>query len=248
MPPLRLLSPEDLRGLMALSAAAGWNQTEADWRRLLALEPEGCFGIEAEGRLAACSTAICYGKDLAWIGMVLTLPEFRGRGYATALTGHCLEYCGKRGVARVKLDATDLGRPVYARLGFLEEYAVERWAGELPAAPAAPMEPDYRLDRMAFGADRSRLLALAGAARAGRVAQYIGPIVARSAGEARERVLRCGARGAAFWDLPRANPAAEALARSLGFERRRSLVRMRRGPVLEEHPEYVFALAGFEYG
>jgi hypothetical protein len=36
---------------MQLKEAAGWNQTEDDWRCLLWLEPNGCFGAIKDGRL-----------------------------------------------------------------------------------------------------------------------------------------------------------------------------------------------------
>src|SRR5207245_1664402 len=95
---VRLLRPTDVPQAMRLKEAAGWNQTEDDWRRMLDLEPEGCFGIEQEGRLVATTTTICYGSRLAWIGMVLTDPEFRGRGLASRLMRRALEYLDSRGM------------------------------------------------------------------------------------------------------------------------------------------------------
>lgn len=237
-----------LPDLLRLSAAAGWNQTADDWLRLLDLAPEGCFGVEADGRIAASATVITYGRELAWIGMVLTLPEYRGRGYATLLMRRCLEYCEQCGIGAVRLDATEMGRPVYAKLGFVDEYEVQRRAGELPPAEPRPPVFDFALDRLAFGADRRRLLEKTGCSRPGRLASYIGPVTARTPGEARDIILHCGVSGACFWDVPAANPAALELADSLGFQPVRRLMRMRRGPAVDEHPEYVFALAGFEYG
>ena len=43
---IRRLGSADLAGAVELSRLAGWNQTEADWGRLLALEPDACFCIE----------------------------------------------------------------------------------------------------------------------------------------------------------------------------------------------------------
>lgn len=245
---LTALPPTRLPELLHLSAAAGWNQTADDWLRLLELEPEGCFGIEADGRIAASATVITYGSDVAWIGMVLTLPEYRGRGYATQLMRRCIEYCDERRIRTVRLDATEMGRPVYAKLGFVDEYEVQRRAGELPPGEPRPPVFDLELDRLAFGADRRRLVEKTGFSRPGRVASYIGPVTARTAAEARDIVLHCGVSGPCFWDVPAANPAALDLAGNLGFQPVRRLIRMRRGPAVAERPEYVFALAGFEYG
>lgn len=245
---IRLLHPAFLPDLVVLSTSAGWNQTPEDWHRLLELEPQGCFGVEQDGHVVSSATVLTYGEDLAWIGMVLTLPEYRGRGYATMLMERCMEYCRQRRARTVRLDATEMGQPVYERFGFTPEYLVERWQGELPAAVARPNQPDFELDRLAFGADRRRLLEKTGCTRPGRVASYIGPVTARSAAEAREIVLHCGASGPCFWDIPGPNAAAQALARELGFRPVRRLVRMRLGPPVAERPEFVFALAGFEYG
>src|ERR1041385_3750322 len=82
---LRLMTASDIEDASGLSPAAGWNQSDNDWRRLLECAPRGCFGIEVEGNLVASTTAVCYQRDLAWIGMVLTHPEYRGRGFAGRL-------------------------------------------------------------------------------------------------------------------------------------------------------------------
>ncbi|HTM49797.1 MAG TPA: GNAT family N-acetyltransferase [Bryobacteraceae bacterium] len=265
----RILRASDIAGAMRLKEAAGWNQTEADWRRILDLSPEGCFGIEQGGALAATATAICYGRDLAWIGMVLTDPAFRGRGLASLLMEHTLEFLNNRGVECVKLDATDMGRGLYRRFGFEDECAVERWMR--PPGPARPVEcAPHRfeddLDRRAFGADRRELLAelcriqassVAGAGyamgRPGSKAAYFGPCVATSR-DAAARLLEwyLGRHSAEpiYWDLLPGNEDARDLAVRYGFEPVRRLVRMTRGASRRElgnGPE-IYAIAGFEFG
>lgn len=269
---IQLLEAHHVAAAMRLNRAAGWNQTEADWLRLLELEPEGCFGLFRDGLLVSTATVVCYGRKLAWIGMVLTDPEFRGRGYARRLMEHALAFAQARGVEWIKLDATAMGRPLYRKLGFEDEGPVERWAAVAPAAArsaAGEYGPDPELDTLAFGADRSRLLArlargpaaaVAGMgfafARPGSLAAYFGPCVARSAEAARNLLqwfLERHAGQPVFWDLLPANEAAVALAREFGFERRRELVRMvRPGPAaagsFEHDDSMVYAIAGFEYG
>jgi GNAT superfamily N-acetyltransferase len=115
---IRLLKPADLPHLLDLSRHAGWNQTEPDWSRLLSLAPQSCFGIEAGGSIAATTTAINYAGELAWIGMVLTGAAHRRQGMATALIEHTLHYLKGQDVQWAKLDATEAGRPIYAKLGF----------------------------------------------------------------------------------------------------------------------------------
>src|ERR1700730_7094689 len=104
MSPVRLLTPSDIPQAMLLKNAEGWNQTEQDWHRLLELSPDGCFGIEHEDKLVATTTTTSYGRELAWIGMVITAPEFRGRGLATRLLTAALEFLDARQIRCVKLD------------------------------------------------------------------------------------------------------------------------------------------------
>jgi GNAT superfamily N-acetyltransferase len=161
-PLIRKLDESDLAGAMALVRAVGWNQTEQDWRHILELEPGGALALEAGGQVASTATTVCYGRDLAWIGMVLTLPECRGRGYARRLMEKSLAWAERRGILWTKLDATDMGHHLYESLGFRDEQPVERWkrepAGGDFSAPELAFAMDAELDRQAFGADRARLL------------------------------------------------------------------------------------------
>ena len=249
---------------MRLKEAAGWNQTEQDWRNVLELEPEGCFAIEVDGAVQATATAVCYGTRLAWIGMVLTHPDYRGRGLARALMEHAIAWLRARGVEWIKLDATDMGRPLYERLGFVAECAVERWAATAPgevaqaSACAGSGRTPFDLDLRAFGADRSPLLELLerqgySTGRPGTKAAYFGPCVCPEAAEARERLCaflaaRPGER--IFWDVLPHNTAARELAREFGFAPVRQLVRMTLpGPGAFAHDDnLVYAIAGFEFG
>jgi ribosomal protein S18 acetylase RimI-like enzyme len=289
---VRLLTSADLAAAMALKESAGWNQTEADWRLLLEQEPEGCFAIESEGRVVASATAYCYGRDLAWIGMVLTLPQARRRGFGWRAFCAAVDFCQDRGVRCLKLDATDMGRPLYERAQFLPEYQVERWAGgncgvrtaecgvnagtphsalRIPHLTEERLRALGEMDAVAFGVSRDSLLrALLRncdwsaclernggpvaylMSRPGANARYFGPCVAATAEDARalfEAFFACFANQPIFVDVPAPNRAARGLLQSFGFQVRRTLLRMYRGPNDQPgDPSLVFGLAGFEYG
>jgi GNAT superfamily N-acetyltransferase len=274
---IRLLRPSDLPQAMHLKECAGWNQSAADWKRLLELEPGGCFGLECAGRLAATATALIYGPHLAWIGMVLTLPEFRGHGFATRMMRHAIAYASESGVAKAGLDATGMGIGVYRRLEFEPEGSegnIQRWARPassitLPNCSVDVWQPHKELDLRAFGADRSDLLSnLAGVesasvqrhgyamGRPGSQAAYFGPCVADSPGVAADLLrwyLASHPGAPVYWDILTANRTAEELAREHGFSPLRVLTRMFR--TLQPGAEgpiadasLVYATAGFECG
>lgn len=77
----------------------------------------------AGGRPVSCAAALV---DRAAIGVfaVATVPEARGRGYGAALT-EIAATCAP--ALPAWLAASDLGRPVYARLGFVEVARYALW-------------------------------------------------------------------------------------------------------------------------
>jgi GNAT superfamily N-acetyltransferase len=168
---IRPMTVRDVPLGMRLKEQAGWNQTEADWRRFLDLEPDGCFVGDLDGVAAATLTTCTFGP-VAWIAMVLVDQPLRGRGLAKALLAHALDFLDSRGVRSVRLDATSLGQPLYEKLGFVVEYELARYQGILPPRGSTPRPPGVdpeplraehleglcRLDGAGTGTDRRKLL------------------------------------------------------------------------------------------
>ncbi len=73
--------------------------------------------VDRAGTVRGTSGASVYARE-ARVVFVNTHPDWRGRGIATALTAHALREARQAGAEQATLDATDLGRPVYTRLGF----------------------------------------------------------------------------------------------------------------------------------
>jgi GNAT superfamily N-acetyltransferase len=272
-PAVRPLRVSDIPAAFQLSADAGWNQTAEDWRRLIDLSPGGCLAIDVEGEVAATATLMCYGRKLAWIGMVLTKRQHRGRGFARRLLRGLLELADGMGVATVKLDATDEGKPIYENLGFRSERAVERWLrpGSLDTPAFVPIPPCNaqlteewsNADSQAFGAYRTQLLqnlahgnppiAVESSyllTRPGRQTAYLGPCVSDSPGTARTMIAGALLRSSASWswDLFPDNASAAGIAQDFGFAPARHLLRMVRGRDLFTQTEQIYAIAGFELG
>jgi GNAT superfamily N-acetyltransferase len=267
---LRMMRPEDVPAAFELSAEAGWNQTEEDWRMLLDLAPEGCLAIEADGQVAATTTLVCYERRLAWIGMVLTKREYRRRGWARTLLAKTLAQADQMGIETTKLDATEQGLPLYEEFGFHAEHEVERWSRpggqvtQFPAVLRTCSEEAWReSDVLAFGADRSRLLEMLAQrnhpkvlsrsylfARPGRVTAHLGPCVGENPEAVRHLIEQClhNTTCGWTWDLFPSNQEAVDLARDLGFTPQRHLVRMVRGKALRQNEKAMYAIAGFELG
>ena len=118
-----------------------------------AFEPEGCFAVEIDGKLAGTAITLRYDASLGWIGMVLVHPDHRRHGLGTQLLRRSIDYLQARGAASIKLDATPMGRKVYVPLGFQDEYEVTRWEGMTPLGGA---RSPSALGPTAFGPENPR--------------------------------------------------------------------------------------------
>jgi GNAT superfamily N-acetyltransferase len=169
---LRLMTDGDVPLGMRLKEQAGWNQTEADWRRCLELQPDGCFVAERDG-VAVGTVTTCVFGPVSWVAMVLVDVAERGRGIGRILLDHALAFLDGRVITSVRLDATPLGRPLYEQRGFVEEYALTRYEGVVPAAATGSRLPEkmtigavgpehlecvLQLDRQTTDTDRRALL------------------------------------------------------------------------------------------
>src|SRR5690606_2219197 len=125
------LTPGDVPAAARLSAGVGWNQDEADWARLLAVNPEGGFAAWLGDELVGTATLVRHGDLLAWLGMVIVREDVRGRGVAGRLVEAALAGWSPPPGGAVGLDATELGAPVYLRRGFEAVAAIDRWVGVL---------------------------------------------------------------------------------------------------------------------
>ena len=119
----------------------------AKWSLLLAASE--VFGVDApDGHgLAGAVVLTRWGPDLAAVGMMLVAARYGRRGLGRALMEHLLATAGDD--ATVTLFATDMGRPLYEKLGFA---AVRR------NVPSSAVPRRAVSDRAARGDPRGRRL------------------------------------------------------------------------------------------
>jgi ribosomal protein S18 acetylase RimI-like enzyme len=275
---IRPMTVADVPLGMYLKTQVGWNQTEADWRRALALEPEGCFVAQWDGKPVGTTTTCIFGS-VAWVAMVLVEESMRSRGIGQALMRHALAFLDGKGVPSVRLDATPLGQPLYEKLGFVVQFQLARFGGRLPhARPVTEVDSARReawdellsLDRDVTRTDRRKLLEPVFAeepkavrcvrhagklmgfmtARRGTRAIQVGPCLAED--EAGLRLLQDAchryAGQNAFLDVPAGNEPATAFVKKMGLTTQRPLTRMCRGLLIEERIDALWTCYGPEKG
>jgi GNAT superfamily N-acetyltransferase len=75
------------------------------------------FAVEHDGAMVATSL-VFFHDGLAGIYGVATLPEHRGKGVGAHLTAEPLRFAWSRGYTTGLLQASEMGAPVYTRIGF----------------------------------------------------------------------------------------------------------------------------------
>jgi len=263
------LGEEHVPGCVALSAAAHWNQNEADWRLMLSIGRG--WGLSVGKTLVASTLVLPYGR-FAWVSMVLVLPEYRRRGHATHLLRVAIEDLRSSKLTPI-LDATPAGREVYRQEGFADAWTFKRFARGhaspvINGKAAGPItwRTALELDREAFGGDREWLLRALGRrlpqcalgmqngfvlGREGREAHQLGPLTARD--EATALALLEQALGAlsgpVYVDVADHAAGVQQWLQDHGFVFQRPFTRMVHGAARAPgNPSLVFLVAGPELG
>lgn len=211
--------------------------------------------------------------ETGWIGALGVVPRARGHGIGTALTDACVTWLRERGATTVLLHATDAGRPVYERLGFVAEGRSRAWRGGPNHGRHAPALRTVRsadrsairaLDRDVTGERRDAVLdaiaPLTGlvAERDGALHGYLlasrwgsGPAVLATdtaAGLDLLAAARGATQGPSILTLPDDNSAGVAALESWGFRAVNHAERMRLGPPLAWRPDGLFGMYNLFWG
>lgn len=235
--------------------------------------PDGEILVAVSGkRLVGGACCASFGRT-GWIGALGVLPRARRRGVGEQLTRAAIEWLESRGARTTMLYATDMGRPVYERVGFAHEVRARAWRGVPPGPRAGAtglrrLRPSDRraileLDARATGEDRHAVLDLlpallgVGYERDGALAGVAlqtpwgaGPAILADDLEAGEMVLRALAAEPQPLTItvPDDNPAGSRLLSSWGFQSVNSAQRMRYGPAVQHDPARMFGLFNLFWG
>ncbi|WP_187369358.1 GNAT family N-acetyltransferase [Baekduia soli] len=229
---------------------------------LVAAGPEGIGGV-------VCTAAFA---TTGWIGALGVLPEARRRGLGAALTEAAVAWLQARDARTVLLYATEAGRPVYERLGFVAEERAIAWRGVAGAAPEADLHPVRSedrahlraLDAAVTGERRDAVLdvieAPAGVAvrdAGGRMAGWAiaspwgaGTAIGALDPDVGVALMAAATAGPAAGTLivPDGNAAATEALRTWRFVRLNDALRMRLGPAVAWRPDRQFGLFNLYWG
>ncbi len=116
------IQPFESKDLLLLTAVQ-----PADWPSVVPhfkyyTEASFCFPVKAliDGEIAGIGTIIVHG-DLAWLSHIIVAPHYRNQGIGKQLTQSLIDSAYAQKCSTLLLIATDLGAPVYEKLGFETE-------------------------------------------------------------------------------------------------------------------------------
>lgn len=256
---VRPLTPAELETLVEWAADEGWNPGLADAEAFYAADPQGFIGCFVDGRMAAAIAATAYGQEFGFIGLYISHPDFRGKGYGKRVWDAGMAHLAGLSVG---LDGVPAQQENYRKSGFAEQYRTWRWSGHFTAKSGAeddiaPVTPELLpalgpYDRRFFPAARPAFLerwisrprlTLAilrdgeirgyGTLRQCRAGCKIGPLFADDDADAERLFAALAARSGGqvlHIDVPEPNAAFSAFLGQAGFEKGFVTARMVRGP------------------
>jgi len=268
---IRPAAAGDMEAVRAVVTRAGLSSGQPAALEYCRTSPGGHLVVACRhDQVTGVSYAVSFGPT-GWIGNVAVDPDDRSRGVGTAVSEAAMDWLRRAGVTTMLLTATEMGRPIYERLGFADDgvcYGI--WIRGQQPLPAADGEAGVgpgriadalRQDAEATGEDRGPFLGTfadrvrtpAGPAGTGyRIALPWGrgPVVASGPDTARALVIdMLRASPDQSLSFPESNTGAAQLAAALGFSPTRHCTRMRLGPPVRGfRPERIFNVFSLAVG
>lgn len=131
---------QDLQRVLDWAADEGWNPGLDDAEAFLRADPDGFLMKWVDGAPAAAISVVNHAPDLAFLGLYICAPAFRGQGHGMAVWRAGLAHAGARTIG---LDGVPAQQSNYERSGFQWAGETRRLTGRLAqAAPIDTRKPD----------------------------------------------------------------------------------------------------------
>jgi ribosomal protein S18 acetylase RimI-like enzyme len=217
---------------------------------------------ELKGKIVGCGIGIIHGSA-SWLGTIIVLPEFQRQGIGQQITSHLIDYCRKNGCISHLLIASEMGEPIYRRLGFriTSTYVFFKRDSIIPIQHISHVremrQEDFsavmQLDREVTGEERSQFIERffsTGWIYAGNTSSEItgfylpdfgaGIILARTADAGLELMKARLTHGKTTAVVPATNTIAQEFLLSAGFQEYRTAPRMVLGNDVKWQPAMMY--------
>jgi len=272
------MTRDDVGLALGWAANEGWNPGLHDADAFWAADPRGFFVMKVDNQPVATLAAVRYGERFGFLGLYITAPDKRGRGYGLEVWRAGRAHLGGRVVG---LDAVVEQEKTYARDGFVADHRTTRHmlasTSSVPAsrqsmvdARDVPLETLMAYDERVFPSTRWEFLAawiaMPGVASVavvdgGQVLGWavrrpcieghkVGPLFANDPAIADDLLcaVAAGVTGPLYLDVPDPNAAGRALVARHGMTPVFSTIRMYDGPPPTLDLERIFGVTTLELG
>lgn len=121
-------------------------------------------------KIIGCGAVVTY-RSHAWIAWMAVEPDLRRKGVGNEIMNNLMDYAKESGFKSLRLDATNIGKKLYSKFEFREGYQVlwyeikslkgrDDFEGQEMSVSNNIAQWCLKLDKEAFGDDRSQLLRL----------------------------------------------------------------------------------------
>ena len=260
------LTPEQAPEAAALAQGEGLISVEAGWLRAhCAASPDLCWSAWSGSELVGISIASHFGS-FVFLGPLAVASAHQGEGIGSTLLDQTIEAAAP--VASLALEATEAGKRLYGRRGFMPRWTTARFHAERPQAVAehSAQEGNFEklasLDRRYTGGDRRNSLRLArdlygasvltvGSAAALVSENRLAPLLAGNQADAEMILDAASSMGVPLSCWAPERPEVVRSLASRGFalvEQAPRLIRMYRGSMEPIVPERILALLSLQAG
>ncbi|MBL7813286.1 MAG: GNAT family N-acetyltransferase [Bacteroidetes bacterium] len=213
--------------------------------------------------------AVIFFRDTAWLAMIIVRADARGSGLGTEITRFLIQKARDKKAVNIKLIATEMGEPLYAKLGFEPEgrYLFYRKPGEfffngstkgVHALNTTDISSLYALDFKCTGEDRSAFLEsflqdAHGYSENGILTGFYLPragegLVVASTETAALHCMNLRNRDKSVWVFPEQNELAQSWVSTQHWEPFRQGMRMSLGEKSQWKPEWLYARISGQVG
>ncbi|MCP4569568.1 MAG: GNAT family N-acetyltransferase [FCB group bacterium] len=115
------LTTNDIAFAVSMTDAEKWGYTAEDFRRLISIEPQGCFIARENGMEIGLVTSTSY-DNFGFIGSLIVKESHRGHSVGELLMRQAIECLHDKGVVTIELDGVFPALSLYRRLEFTDKY------------------------------------------------------------------------------------------------------------------------------
>ena len=153
---IRPMDISDLHDAHELTQRLKWPHTLADWSDIHSLGTS--LVMEADDQIIGTACLIPQGNH-ASVGLIVIADEYQGNGFGKQIMNEIMSQCSDE--VSLYLTATEMGKPLYKKLGFEEYAVVEQYQNEIDFSKIELIMPaDQALIREYDESDYSRLVEL----------------------------------------------------------------------------------------